>query len=404
MSDSTINRSRGVRPAVYWVLGSDGCFASSRLQGLLIHRQLQHAGLVSHVLYSPPRWRANRLIAARPIIDHVRFTPGDICVIQKVDGPEIEQLIMALKRRNVKTIYVECDYRPEVLTWTECDAVVCPSEVLCGKLRKIGGHTNVHYISDPVEWIRNPRPQSTGTSYKLVWVGNRTNWESLSMIREVLADEEFADLSLETISDHPDATRPWTLRKALDHWSDADVCVVPTTSDAAAQSKSNNRVTQAMALGLAVVCGDIPAYQEVIEHGKTGLICHSADDYRLALRSLRDPKLREQVRHAGNQWVRDRYRVAHAAVRWQELFAELSPRFGHDGTPASWWQRVRTSIAARRCRAELLALLVREGTPSVSDGWRCLQGSIRQWPFQARLPWHAAQKGLTRATRLGGRP
>lgn len=384
-------------PSVHWFLASDGSIASSRLHGLLIHQSLRRAGYQSGVLYTPPFWSFCTLASADPFMKPGAIRAGDIVVIQKLDGPEVVRLIDHCNQLGAVTVYVECDWRPDQPAKYRCSHIVCPARYLQRALQSSGSKAPVHYIPDPIEGsmpLPNVRP---GGSYTIVWVGSRGNWQSLDGVREILEEPEFQDLKLITISDHPDATYAWEVSTVLRRWAEADVCVIPTGKTPHARSKSNNRLTQAMALGLPVVCGAIPAYADLVTHGVSGFVCDSGEQYRAAFRELRDVVVRQSVAIEGWRLARADFSIDVTVRRWLDLFRRITP--GWETAAATRWRdRLIQWSACRRERARVWLQFALIGCPSALLCGRCLIQSQVEWPFQL-APFSAA---LRKAGRKAG--
>jgi hypothetical protein len=236
------------------------------------------------------------------------------------------------------TVYVQSDYDPANAVPFLCDAVVCSSEYLANFYRTHGA-ANVSYIPDPAEFWRKP-DEGTATrpverNLALCWIGHPGNWETLAPIRQILAETEFSDIRLVTVSSHPEADVPWSLAAVQDVVNRCDLAVVPTGKGAQAFSKSSNRVIMFMAAGVPVIAGRIPAYEEVIEHGLNGYLADTLEEYRMALRALRDPEARRRVAHRAYDSVNAEYTIDSITHRWLELFRSLESQ--RDTSQAYAW-------------------------------------------------------------------
>jgi glycosyltransferase involved in cell wall biosynthesis len=77
------------------------------------------------------------------------------------------------------------------------------------------------------------------------------------------------------------------------------------------------KVYQALAVGKPVITGDTPAAREILEHGKTAMLCRAGDGRALAdaiLMLLKQTPLREQIASAGHHLYRQRFTPQHIGV------------------------------------------------------------------------------------------
>ncbi|MDW8267153.1 MAG: glycosyltransferase [Gemmataceae bacterium] len=84
---------------------------------------------------------------------------------------------------------------------------------------------------------------------------------------------------------------------------------------------------QYMAAGLPVVANPVGVHCELVRHGETGYLVSSAEEWSAAIRRLAaDPKLRRRLGEAGRRHLERAYAVEVGAVRWLEVFQQLSVR------------------------------------------------------------------------------
>jgi glycosyltransferase involved in cell wall biosynthesis len=311
---------------VNWVLGADASVATTRLHGLLLVEALRPLGVRTRVLSQPPfalmdaPWPPDRQ-------DEVaRLVAGEIVVLQKLRGPNAEALADRLRTAGTPTVFVHGDYEPDNPVVLKCDAFVGSSRRLTDFWRERGA-ANAHYIPDPAEWWCERSeidggPREPGV-VRLAWMGHRANWETLAPLRALISEPEFRDLRLVTVANHPEADVAWSPEAVQRVVASCDIGVVTTRPPPVSTVKSSNRVVQFMAAGKPVVADRIPSYEEVVRQGETGFLCDSLDDWREALRELRDPERRQAVATAARDTVDPDYRVETIARRWLEVFRTL---------------------------------------------------------------------------------
>lgn len=105
-------------------------------------------------------------------------------------------------------------------------------------------------------------------------------------------------------------------------------------------SKSANRVVRFMAAGVPVAAADIPAYREVIEHGRTGYLCATSEEWMTALQALRSPEHRAQIATAAYTIAQEFTLPAIGEEYWQVFCSLWSQRAaaGEAGSQQVTWK------------------------------------------------------------------
>ncbi len=107
----------------------------------------------------------------------------------------------------------------------------------------------------------------------------------------------------------------------------ADVVTIPRKPFKVCMVVSPLKPFEAMAMEKALVLSDLPALTEIVEDGKTGLICKAADPADLAAvleRLARMPDLRSELGRAARQWVVEKRSWAQNATNLKELYEALA--------------------------------------------------------------------------------
>jgi glycosyltransferase involved in cell wall biosynthesis len=114
--------------------------------------------------------------------------------------------------------------------------------------------------------------------------------------------------------------RPWSEESEAADVADFDVGVMPLADTEWEQGKCGYKLIQYMACAKPVVASAVGANRQIVEHGVNGFLATTDDEWRAALRRLRDdPALRERMGKAGRRRVEDQYSLAVAAPRLAEL-------------------------------------------------------------------------------------
>lgn len=84
---------------------------------------------------------------------------------------------------------------------------------------------------------------------------------------------------------------------------------------------------EAMAAGLPIIATDMQAHRDFIQHGKTGLLVNSAEEFRVALATLAAPDKNIELGHAAQKWVKQAIGTwSDCAQRYYVLYQKLGQR------------------------------------------------------------------------------
>jgi len=136
--------------------------------------------------------------------------------------------------------------------------------------------------------------------------------------------EDKLGMQLITIHEHPNADIPWDLNTVYQELKKADIIIVPANYRRQ-PCKSNNRVTQAMALGKPVVCDPLPAYCKIIKQGVNGFITagDAEEHWEKYLKKLRDePELRKKMGQEALKTAQN-YTKEKMSEKWLEALKTL---------------------------------------------------------------------------------
>lgn len=159
---------------------------------------------------------------------------------------------------------------------------------------------------------------------KVYWFGYGGHSWQAEKLRETV---EELGMRLVTVHEHPNADIPWKLSTVYEELKKADIIILPN-SYKRQPCKSNNKLTQAMAMGKPIICDPMPAYLPIVKQGENAFITNqgSVDEYRLLLKYLRDdPKLREAMGKNALKTAK-KYSTGQMAVKWLEALNKLPPR------------------------------------------------------------------------------
>jgi len=226
-------------------------------------------------------------------IDVSWFNPGDEdsydIVITKSFSKEHLPYFKSLQDKGIKVVLdynedVTFDFNVRHMLHT-VDVVVACSEELAKVVKEY--NENVIVIEDAVEF-QYPETKSSGLDkLHVFWFGyGGSSWMAEKM-REMIEDD--LGMKLVTIHEHPDADFPYSPDTVYDLLKRADIIIVPANYRRQ-PCKSNNRLTQAMAMNKPVVCDPMPSYLPVVVNYHNAIMTKDGTDleWRHALKKLRD--------------------------------------------------------------------------------------------------------------------
>jgi len=318
-------KSKKIKRKVYWLLRGDYNVASSRLQGYLIHSELNkyyHDKFVSEIILAPPFWLDTMPWTDEMYDEFAEITKGQIVVFQKMFGEKFIYLAQKIRDNNGIVIFVNCDLDEDNKVPFFCNTLVVPSTNLANWY-KSRGLKDVRIIDDPIENLwDNPRCHGENSNFlNIGWVGHKNNWQSLEDLKIVLGESEFSDIKLITVSNHKEADVKWSLENVNKTLHRFDIAVIPIKKSQEVDIKSSNRLTLFMGAGIPVIAGNLNSYEEIIRQGINGYIFTSREELRQQLRALRNPILRLRIGKAGFITVKESHSIKNITAKWIDLIS-----------------------------------------------------------------------------------
>lgn len=163
--------------------------------------------------------------------------------------------------------------------------------------------------------------------FRCLWfgMGSVDKWKEVERLRQMIQRRpELSRWQMYTVSNHREADIVWNLETTWETIPEYDAVVIPTADTKQAKSKSANRVTQTMALGVPVLADPLPEYRAVIRSGRNGFLCATIDDWAGALKSLEDPAKWRQIAGTGYRFSKRYFSVETIGDVWIRLFQTLS--------------------------------------------------------------------------------
>jgi glycosyltransferase involved in cell wall biosynthesis len=173
------------------------------------------------------------------------------------------------------------------------DHVVAINNLIAEHARSF--NPSVSVIPNCVDIVRyQPKPKDAGDTVRMVWMGSHSTMPNLETIREPLQRlQQTTGVPLRVIGAGEAALsgvevemRQWSAETEVADLQDCDVGLVPLTDMVWNPWKFFYKTVQYMAVGLPVVARKLGSNAEVIEHGVSGFLVETDDEWYDAMREL----------------------------------------------------------------------------------------------------------------------
>jgi glycosyltransferase involved in cell wall biosynthesis len=113
----------------------------------------------------------------------------------------------------------------------------------------------------------------------------------------------------------------WNKETEIEDLSKVNIGVMPLEDSAWTKGKCGFKGLQYMALQIPSVMSKVGVNTEIIDHGKNGFLCETADDWYSTLHELMSkPELRKSIGLAGQETVKNKYSVKANTPKYKALF------------------------------------------------------------------------------------
>jgi glycosyltransferase involved in cell wall biosynthesis len=292
---------------------------TSWLSALWFHRQLRHADVVIILRRLVPAWQ---LALLRRGVKKLVFDLDDAVFLR--DSYAVRGL--ASERRQVGfTRMVHA-----------ADAIVAGNTFLADQAAIFGAADKVHIVPTCVDPQRYSlaRHERAASGMQLAWIGSSSTLQGLEQSRSLWEriGAHLPGVVLKLICDRPLALRylpvnfcPWSEATEAADLAGADIGISWLPDDAWSRGKCGLKVLQYMAAGLPVVANAVGVQAQMVEHGETGYLAETADEWCAAVERLAgDPELRRRLGQAGRQRLEQEFSVTVGAARWQAILEQLT--------------------------------------------------------------------------------
>ena len=166
------------------------------------------------------------------------------------------------------------------------------------------------------------------------WLGSTSTVKYLRLIEPVLRDLAARHPMLRfelmgggefSMDGVPWELLPWSLEGEADALARWHIGLMPLPNEDWARGKSGGKARTYMAAGVVPVCQAIGYNLELVEHGRTGMLCGTEGEWAGALEQLvADAQLREQLGLAAREVVAHRFSPERIAGQMAELLRGLA--------------------------------------------------------------------------------
>lgn len=289
-------------PRIGWLLSGDFSLASSRLQGYRIHEYLTKHGFDSRIIadgfsrYEKGYSQTFFTIARRILQDRL-----DIVFFQKPEWMMFK-LSEILRVNRVKTAAIQCDPFPGDYS-AYFDQVILTTD----QLRETLGIQKARIIDDmhevPFDVYKRGYACQTD-KLRLVWTGQGMAAFVNDFFKQ-LSNHPLLDGQVEVVTIGPSdwASVRWSHDSVYENILSCDIAVIPLPQSDWASTKSTNRLTQFMALGMPTVASPINSYLQIARKSAPFLTAKDVDGFAIAIDSLKTVSARSEMGTAARQFA-----------------------------------------------------------------------------------------------------
>jgi glycosyltransferase involved in cell wall biosynthesis len=239
---------------------------------------------------------------------------------------------------------------PMWLAALHADAVTVASSGLADYIRPLNPQVWVlpNYLNERIWSFREP-DDSHSAVIRIGYAGGDSHVPDLQMIAPILLDtlERYADkVSLKVwgfephseLAGHPLVT--WEPLQPGDYAQFAatmsqqalDIALAPLRPSLFNRSKSPIKFFEYTALGVPCVCSTASPYRDVVEHGVTGFLADTHEQWQHVLELLiNDGDLRLRIARQAQQHVRENWRLSTNAMKWADAYQSIVERHDAQG-------------------------------------------------------------------------
>jgi glycosyltransferase involved in cell wall biosynthesis len=213
------------------------------------------------------------------------------------------------------------------------DAVVAGNRWLAEQARAAGATGAIRVVPSCVEPNRYPRARHESTDVtRLIWVGSSSTLNGLEQTRDLFdaVADSVPNVRLKVISNRfptfgrlPVEPCPWSEENEAAQIAAGDIGISWVPDDDWSRGKCGLKVLQYMAAGLPVVANPVGVHATLIQHGETGFLASTPEEWVTAIRRVAaDADLRRRMGALARWRVESDYSVTAGARLWRDLLTQ----------------------------------------------------------------------------------
>ncbi len=233
---------------------------------------------------------------------------------------------------------------PMLLAALQADAVTVSTPALQAFMRSLG-HPHVYclpnYLDDGLWPLAEPEDGESASIVRIGYVGGDSHAPDVQLVapalervlRQYRSDVQLTFWGVEPpafLREYPNVI--WNpagfqnyaeFVEYLGH-QNLDIFLAPLRDVPFNRFKSAIKYLECTALGAAGICSDVTPYRDVVEHGRTGFLAHTAEDWEQGLRTLiEDRQLRLDCARRAQEAVRQRWVLSEHYQEWDACYEDI---------------------------------------------------------------------------------
>ena len=157
------------------------------------------------------------------------------------------------------------------------------------------------------------------TKLQVYWFGYGGHKKYAEELRPII---EELGMELKTISEWEDSDIKFERETWINHLRNADIIILPTDYEKW-PGKSNNKLTQAMALEKPVIASSLPAYERIYKEHENSFLIANKDEWKEKLEFLRDNEEARKELAKNALEASKEFSIDSIGNQWIELFDKL---------------------------------------------------------------------------------
>ena len=219
---------------------------------------------------------------------------------------------------------------------TLASRVVVPNEFLADFAREFNSAVTVVPEAENTERFVSRTPHENGSKVVIGWVGSSSTAKYLTLIEEALRTvcDRFSNVVLRVIGGKFEAEGvrtelvDWNFDQEVQQFHDLDIGIMPLPLEEWSKGKSGCKLRQYMAAGVPGVGTAIGYNLELVEHGHTGFLATSQDEWVDCLSTLIErPEFRNAIADAARRDVEQRFAINVIGPKLEAVIRETVDEF-----------------------------------------------------------------------------